>query len=1463
MDDELAPRLPFVVVGIGASAGRLEAITELVEALRPDTGMAFVLIQHLPPNRESMMVEILSRHTKMRVLQVEDGLNVEPDHLYVIRPGHTVTIKDAKLRLGQPVEKPGHSRPVDDFFKSLAAEQRERAVAIILSGMGSNGTAGAQAIKAVGGMRIAQQPETAKFPPMPRHLIDSGHADYILRPADMPDMLLAYAEHPYARGEREAPADKPLLSEQQNLRDIVNVLRARSDQDFSGYKKPTLLRRIQRRMGLNRMTRMGDYAKFLRQTPNEVNALADDLLIHVTGFFRDKDAWETLRTLAIVPMIAAREPHASVRCWVTACSSGEEAYSLAMLLVEEAERLEKPLDIKVFTTDMAERTLANARGGVYPGGIESEISPERLKRFFSQEDAVYRVLPELRERVIFAPQNLLQDPPFSRLDIVSCRNLLIYLEPDVQTRVLSLLHFGLREGGILFLGSSESAGGKIDDMFEPIDKKARLFRRIGLTRYGMSDFPLPHSLKKLSSPIERPMSEPKTLGIRPSIAVMSGRALLEKHTPAAVTIDRDNRIVYFHGDTEPFVASPRGEPTRDLMQLLRESVRGAVRMAVHRARSQNATVSVLDGWIEETPGQRFRVSITASPLDAKISPDFLVVSFQTLAGPPPETSLNDADNSKQEVSDELARVRDELQSTVEELQTSGEEMQSLNEELSTVNSQLQAKIEEQQSTSNDLASLLTSTDIAVLFLDTRFYIRRFTPQLRELLDILPSDVGRPLSDLAKKFTDPELVRESEDVLNNLAQVEREIAGNNGRWFLRRISPYRTADNRIDGVVVTFLDITRRRQTEDVLRASEEQFRKAIEEAPIPVIFQAEDGRVLQISHTWCELTGLELLEMPTFDSWLRHVTEPGAAAIRQSFDELFTSHARSISIEFSMCGQSNIPRRWSFSASSPGTLRDGRRFIVGMAVDITDLRREQTSLAESEERLRLLVEGARDFAMIMTDADGRITAWNEGAERLLGWTVKQAIARSVTILFTTEDQAAGEPQRKIDEAIETGRTVDARWYVRKDGSRFWGCGVMTAMTHEDGSLRGLVKVLRDDTARKEAEDKLQTSKDAAELANRMKDAFLATLSHELRTPLSAILIWTRLLSANTELPPDALEGIDAIEFSAHAQKQMIDDLLDTARISSGKLAMDMRPTPLTPLVQSAIEAVRPTAGAKAIHIDTDFGPDVGIVQADPDRLQQVIWNLLNNAMKFTPESGRITVTVARQGRRVEIRVTDTGAGIDPEFLPRIFKPFTQADPSSTRTHGGLGLGLAICKQLVEQHGGTITVTSDGPGHGSTFTVVLPLPNVPAPKPGSPPPARAVDRPRSISHAQQSLAGKKLLLVEDDPATTNALSVLLRHAGAKVVAAGSVAEALAALKKSTPDLLLSDIGMPGADGYDLIRQVRKDEASNNQPPIHAVALTAFASEADRATALGAGFNQHIGKPADPERLISALGEMLAV
>ncbi len=1463
VDREQPPRLGFPVVGIGASAGGLEAFTEFFQVMPADCGMAFVLIQHLPPDRESLIAEILSRHTRMTVQQITEGVQVLPGNVYVIRPGHTVSIRNGLLHLGERLERPGNNRPVDDFFKSLAEEQRERSIAIIMSGMGSNGTAGTQAIKVVGGLCIAQDPETAQFPSMPRHLIDAGYADFVLRIAEMPEMLLNYVKQPYVRGGEE---EAGLKEDHQHVREVLAILRTRTRQDFSGYKKPTLLRRIQRRMGLNHVSRLSEYVRMLRQSTTEVGSLADDLLIHVTGFFRDAAAWESLRTSVIVPMVAHHEPNTDIRCWVTACSSGEEAYTLTMLVLEEAERIRKPLDIKVFATDMAERTLSNARNGIYPGGIESEITPERLARFFVKEDAVYRVRPELRQAVVFAPQNILQDPPFSRLDLVTCRNLLIYLEPSVQKRLLSMLHFGLRQGGALFLGTSETAAD-LDNLFEIIDKRSKIYRRIGPTRHGLMNFPMPSRTSVLSEGFRS--------ASKPTLAQLTNVALLAHHVPAAVTVDRDFRVVYFHGNTRPYFDQPTGEPSRDILVIAQESVRGALRTALQRAMAENKTVTVLDGWTGSEE-KRCRVAITVSPLESKSASDYFVVSFDQRPEPAPVLPAAEQKPATDAgIAEELQRVRDELQSTIEELQTSNEEhrasaeevmsmneemqstneeletsreeMQSLNEELTTVNNQLQAKMEEYQAISSDLSSLLSSTDIAVLFLDPEFGIRRFTPAVKDLVEMLATDVGRPLSDLAWKFQDPDLMSQARAVMEKLIPIEKEIPGGSGRWYLRRILPYRTADNRIDGLVITFVDITQRRKMEALLAEKA----RLLDLSNDVIVVRDMDNRVIYWNHGAAELFGWTAEEAHGKDIARLLRTEG-----EKPLNELVT-HLRECDRMVGEVSQTTREGkrvdtlcRWTLDRD------DAERpvAILTTATDITDRKAAEAAVRQGEQQFRLLIESVRDFAIFMTDPQGVITTWNPAAERLLGWTEAEAIGKSSAMIFTPEDRQAGGFEQELLEAARIGRAADERWHVMREGRRFWGSGVMAAILDPANQLRGFVKILRDETARKRSEEALVEAKGAAEAANRMKDEFLASLSHELRTPLSAILLWVKLLHGRMIEPSQLEEGLNTIKKSAEAQKTLIDDLLDTSRIISGKLRLQTREVNLIALVQEAIETVLPAVTAKGLTLTAELGADVGIVFVDADRIRQVVWNLLTNAVKFSPAGAAISVSVQRTRQRVQIEVSDTGSGISEEFLPHVFDRFRQADASSTRRQGGLGLGLNISKQLVELHGGSIDARSDGEGRGATFTVHLPVGKARGGR-GS-----AMVTPAGGGETQASksrLDGVRVLLVEDEVETRKALSIFLRRAGAEVIFAESAAAAFKAFGEVLPGLIVSDIGLPDENGYSLMERIRRHERLAGIAPVPAVALSAFTRDEDKLSAITAGFDRHLSKPIDPEHLIEAL------
>jgi two-component system, chemotaxis family, CheB/CheR fusion protein len=1361
---DAAPRrkLPFPIVGIGASAGGLEALEAFFKACPADGGMAYVVVQHLSPDHQSLMAEILARRTTMPVTEIREDMAVEPDHVYVIAPGRTLTLSDGRFHLGEPVERRGHRRPVDDFFHSLAEEQKEAAIIVVLSGTGTNGTAGAQAIKAAGGICIAQNPDSAAFPGMPRSLIHAGYADQVLEANLIPALLMRYRRHPYLDDEQaggEASADA-LEQNQQRLREVLALLRTRTRHDFSGYRKPTLVRRIQRRMGLHGISSLREYAALLRARSDELESLANDLMINVTGFFRDIDAWEALRT-SVVASLVERKRGKSIRAWVTACASGEEAYTLAIVLAEEIARLGEAIDVKIYATDTAEKSLSLARAGVFPGGIEAQLPPERLERFFEKDEHTYRVRKDVRDTVVFARHDLLRDPPFSRLDLCTCRNLLIYLEPETQRRVLGLLHFGLNDGAYLFLGSSESASA-IPESFEVVSKRWRIFRRTGPSQHRFTELPS-FALRSLGEAAREPDAN---AAARASAAFSIQRALLERYGPPTIVVNRTEEVVYFHGDTEPFLRQPAGEPTRDLFDLLRPSLRPAVRNALRTATNEHRSITVHDGELAGASGSR-AVIVTAAPVMEHLKSDYFLVSFglhdaraaagaeATVAAPDAggvpnraeadaevrslkrqlQSSVDAFEVSNQELkasNEEVTSINEELQSTNEELETGKEELQSVNEELLTVNAQLQGKIAELEAATNDLTNLLSSTDIAVVFLDTRFRVRRFTPAVRDLMDLIESDVGRPMTDLAQKFSDANLLHDAQEVLDKLIPVETEVLSASGRWYLRRVLPYRTTENQISGVVITFVDIGARKQAEQEILEARENLHAVLEQLPAAVVIaEAPTGKLMLANRHAATLFGRPFL-LPI------------------QYADLSTLHA----------------------------------------------------------------------AVTACHRDGRVYAANE-------WPLAISLATGAPV---------------VNEEIHLERAGGERKVLAVSS---------TPVQDATGAVIAVVGVFWDITDQMRTEQSERDARDEAVSANNAKDEFIATVSHELRTPLNTIRMWVRMLETRTMSEEDRMTGVRTIERAALAQQKLIDDLLDVSRITSGKMRLNLQPVRFVDSVLNAVDAVNPVTSTRGQRLDVHVAPDLGRVRADPDRIQQVVWNLLSNAAKFTPKGGLIGLVARRNGDEIEIVVTDSGIGISPAFLPHVFDRFRQADTGTARKHAGLGLGLGIVKQLVELHGGTIELSSAGEGKGTLCKVVLPLPAISEKETSAVVPASAVP---------VDLKGVDVLLVEDEAATRETTRRLFEAAGATVRAVDSARGARAALLHRQPHVVVSDIGMPGEDGYTLLKELRLNASASQTARVSAIALTAFARTDDRRRALEAGFDEHLAKPVDPEQLLAMVAQL---
>ncbi|HVA14995.1 MAG TPA: chemotaxis protein CheB [Stellaceae bacterium] len=877
LDDDAAEGVggSFPIVGIGMSAGGLEVATAFLKAMPPDSGMGFVFVQHLDPTRESMLTGLLGRETAMPVVSVEDGMRVEPNRVHVIVPAKTLVIEGGILRLVEPEQPRGQRHPIDEFFTSLAHDQKAHAIAIVLSGAGSNGSAGIQDIKQVGGMCIAQDPATAKFDSMPRHAIATGAVDFILPAEEMPAALRRYTQHSYISRARPEMAEGPGADgSSPGFDDVLTLLHARADHDFRQYKHNTLSRRIHRRMDLAQVEKLDDYLTRLAKDRDETAALVKDLLIHVTAFFRDREAWDALDRDVIAPLVDNAARGQAIRVWVPACSTGEEAYTIAMLLTERSAAANKDLTVKIFATDAMEQHLGAARKATFPGSMVESLPEERLARFFEKlDDNWYRVRPALRETVLFAPQNLLKDPPYSRMDLVSCRNLLIYLKPAAQDKVLSLAHFALREGGYLFLGNAETVGQR-DHLFTSVSKRWRIYRRIGPARSTAIDFA---SWPTRDEP-------PGRSTVQPRPADVALKSLAERFGPASVLIDRNYRALHFHGLTEDYLTQPDGSPTLDLLALARDGLRLTIRNAVRRTLDEKSDVTLR---AEIKHGARDEsVLVTASPVgdgmvmvsfarDLKTAPRTSPQSPPVAGASPPGRDLEgELKDSREEMrvtiqqfeatneeltaaNEEVTSINEELQATNEELESSKEELQSLNEELSTVNAQLDRKIGELAATGDDLENLLISGEVATIFLDTEMRIKWFSPAIQTLFNLIDQDIGRPIGNFSQKFAGGKILEKVQAAIARLIKSEEEVSTEDGRHYLLRVLPYHTRDHRIAGAVATFIDITVLKNAQDKIAEARDYAEAIVETVRDPLLVLTADLRARSANPAFYATFGLD------------------------------------------------------------------------------------------------------------------------------------------------------------------------------------------------------------------------------------------------------------------------------------------------------------------------------------------------------------------------------------------------------------------------------------------------------------------------------------------------------------------------------------------------------------------------------------------------------------------------------
>ena len=909
------PPKHFPLVGIGASAGGLAAFEAFFSGMPADVepGMAFVLVQHLAPDHKSILTDIIQRYTRMQVFEVEDGMVVQPNCTYIIPPNRDMAFLNGTLHLMEPSAPRGQRLPIDFFFRSLAQDQHEMAICIVLSGTGSDGTLGVRAIKGEGGMVMAQNPDSTEFDGMPRNAIATGLVDYVLPPAEMPAQLIAYVAHAFGRPPRSAAAPSPKA--ENALKKIFILLRAQTGHDFSQYKPSTIHRRIERRMAILQIEMIDGYVKYLQQTPTEVEALFRDMLIGVTSFFRDPEAFTALEEKVIPKLFAGKSPGTQIRVWSPGCSTGEEAYSLAILLQERLESLHQHFKVQVFATDIDSEAIATARAGQYPASIAGDVSPERLARFFTAvpDGSAYRIHKGIRDMLVFSEQDVIKDPPFSKLDLISCRNLLIYMSGDLQRKLIPLFHYALNPGGVLFLGTSETIG-VFTDLFVTLDRKLKLYQRKE-DLYGAPRVPLDQFLPPLTA---REEDLPRTTGkkvfpVRLTLREITEQTLLQQVGSVGVLVTSQGDILYLHGRSGRYLEPAPGEVgVNNILKMAREGLRRELATALHHAAGTKEVVHSPSLRVK-TNGDFTTVNLTVCPAtsgsaEVMESTLYLVILEEALPGdhapaqPPTlpihaatddlettvdqritmlkqelrgkeeylQTTIEELETTNEELkssNEEMQSVNEELQSTNEELETSKEEMQSLNEELATVNTELLTKVADLSRANNDMNNLLAGTGIGTVFVDHQLRILRFTPAVAQIINLIQSDVGRPVDHIVSKLTDYDQLRvDTLAVLDTLTPKELDVQTTEGKWYTLRIRPYVTLDNAIEGAVITFVDITEMKKAREKLRETEALRRLAVvvHDARDAITVQDLAGRILAWNpgaeriYGWSEAEALQM-----------------------------------------------------------------------------------------------------------------------------------------------------------------------------------------------------------------------------------------------------------------------------------------------------------------------------------------------------------------------------------------------------------------------------------------------------------------------------------------------------------------------------------------------------------------------------------------------------------------------------
>ena len=1357
----------FPIVAIGASAGGLEAYREFFHALPPVMGMAFVLIQHLDPTHESMLTEIIAKATTMPVEEVKSGVTIQQNRVYVIPPNALMALANGVFQLSPRGKTPGQHLAVNFFMHSLAQERKSSAIAIVLSGTGADGTAGMEDIKAEGGITFAQDPATAKYDGMPRSAIDSGCADFILAPKDMAKELRRIQHHPYVRLEKQEeevsspekpgaeqsdaesqgkdPAgSEPLSSDTRDFSAVLAQLRKSSGVDFSQYKPNTIHRRALRRMLLLKVDSLREYASYLKQHPEEGEKLFDDVLIPVTSFFRDPETFEALKTQVYPAIVKDKESNGTIRIWAPGCSTGEETYSLAITLLEFLGDRASSFQVQIFGTDLNEKAIQKARAGIYRESIADDISPERMARFFVRQEQGYRVNKAVRDMCVFARQNLGADPPFSQMNLVACRNLLIYIQPVLQKKIIPILHYALKPTGFLVLGSSESVSA-FPELFSTVDKKHKIYARKALTSrlhydFAQSYYPAKSALRSSGSLLKSQSVDKDELDVQAE----ADRMVLREHAPVGVLINREMEVVQFRGHTAPYLAPPPGRPSVNVLKLARNGLATELRALITAAAKKDGTARK-DGVAFDENGHKRMLNLSVTPLGDKRSTEkgahdrhFFLVLFDDVTAqraPAVETAserktkgrrqndqeaarlnlelantrdalraaIESEDSLKEEfqsANEEILSANEELQSTNEELETSKEELQSANEELNTLNAELRHKNNELHDLSNDILNLLNSTRIPVVMLDRRLCIRRITAAATKLFKVLAADIGRPFADIKlnieeSDLTSHDLELQIKKVLDSLQPLEREVRDLEGRWHELSILPYRTQENKIDGVVLALQDIHAVKSANEQLTKLANFFRGIIDTVREPLLVLDYQHEVVAANQSF-----LRTFEVSLQQTVNRSLDELGNGQwkipkLRSLLDRVLTKEEVVTDFEVDHDFESIGPRKMLLNARRFPQPGRSQPMILLAIEDITERMRTAIALA----RLAAIVE-CSDDAIIARNLDGVIETWNRGAEQLYGYTEEEAVGQPVTWL-TPPDRVKEEPA--ILERIRRGEHISHYESVRrrKDGSLLDVSLTISPIVDDHGQIVGASTIARNISERKLTEAALIKSEKAAATGR-----LAATLAHEINNPLQAVANLVSIWAQSPGLDPPAQTWAAMAEAELRRVTHLTRQSLSFYRESASPTPVHVEET-----IDSVLSIYDKRLEAKDIHVTRRYRSGGTAIRTYPGEIRQVFTTLLLNAVEAVDAGGAIAIRTHRASHwqnpaihGIRVTIYDNGVGIPASNMPRIFEPFF-----TTKGENGTGLGLWVASGIVDRFGGSILTRSCvHPGkHGTCFLVFLP------------------------------------------------------------------------------------------------------------------------------------------------------------